>query len=330
MAADILLESVWQAYNDGNHNAFTDLCRYKGAYYLTFRNCPDGHMLFTSSRIIVRRSVDGESWQTVCTFSVPERDVRDPHLMVFEDKLFVLSGTWLVDPNHSRSTDLNDHQGYCAYTTDGKNFVGPVLLDGTHGYYIWRAGAYGGMAYMIGRCYQDFDGGSTPAEGRETTEAWLLRSSDGFTWERAGRIQPSYGDEIAFLFEPDGTALAVTRGGSDMMGQVCRARPPYTNWSHTKLSRNIGGPMLAKWGDRYLVAGRKTVDRDHPTTVLYWLVDDRLEEVLELPSGGDNSYPGFVALSPSEGLFSYYSSHEGSGTILAPASIYLARLAIKD
>ncbi|HIM55864.1 MAG TPA: hypothetical protein EYM39_04085 [Candidatus Latescibacteria bacterium] len=43
-------------------------------------------------------------------------------------------------------------------------------------------------------------------------------------------------------------------------------------------------------------------------------------DVAELPSGGDNSYPGFIALDGTRGLLSYYSSHEGS------ASIYLAEL----
>ena len=84
--------------------------------------------------------------------------------------------------------------------------------------------------------------------------------------------------------------------------------------------------MLAKWGDRYLVGGRRTVDRSYPTTVLYWLVDNQLVEAAELPSGGDNSYPGFVALGPHSGLLSYYSSHEGSGTHLAPSAVYLAEL----
>jgi len=330
MTPGIRLESVWQAYNDGNHNAFTDLCRFRDAYYLTFRNCPDGHMLFTTSRIVVQRSEDGQDWQTVCTFNVPDRDVRDPHFLMFQDKLWVLSGTWLVNPDDPRQTDLNEHQGYCVCSADGETWEGPVLLEGTHGYYIWRAEAYGDAAYLIGRCYRDFESAPTREEGRETTEAWFLRSEDGFTWERAGLIQPSYGDEIAFLFEPDGSVLAVARGGRDRMGQVCRSQPPYTEWTRKDLSRNIGGPMLAKWGGRYLVGGRRTTDPKRPVTVLYWLVDDSLEEVVELPSGGDNSYPGFVELSPTEGLLSYYSSHEGSGTSLAPSAIYLARVAIDE
>jgi hypothetical protein len=95
------------------------------------------------------------------------------------------------------------------------------------------------------------------------------------------------------------------------------------------LDRNVGGPLLARWNDRYLVGGRNSIDPTNPTTALYWLVDDHLEEAAELPSGGDNSYPGFVQLGPDRGLLSYYSSHEGSGTHLAPSSIYLAELSLR-
>ena len=31
----IHVDSVRQIFNDGNHNAFTDLCRFQNRYYLT-------------------------------------------------------------------------------------------------------------------------------------------------------------------------------------------------------------------------------------------------------------------------------------------------------
>ncbi len=34
---------------EGNHNAFTDMCEFRGDMYPTFRSCPDGHLMFTSS-----------------------------------------------------------------------------------------------------------------------------------------------------------------------------------------------------------------------------------------------------------------------------------------
>jgi hypothetical protein len=328
MIPPVRVGAVRQVFNDGNHNAFTDLCHFGGALYLTFRSCPDGHMLFTTSRIVVLRSNDGLDWQEVYSFSVKDRDVRDPHFLVFNGRLFVFSGTWWVDPADSGERDINHHLGYCAWSEDGQNWHGPRLLDGTHGYYIWRASTHDGVAYLNGRRIKDF----AVIEDRTTRdlqmESWLLSSTDGFYWQPHGRIQPMRGDETAFVFTEDGSALAVARSMGKQPAQLCRAEPPYVDWSRVDLDRAVGGPMLAKWGDRYLVGGRKSIGDAKPVTALYWLVGDELVEVAELPSGGDNSYPGFVPFSDQKGLLSFYSSHEGSGTSLAPSAIYLAELSL--
>lgn len=65
------------------------------------------------------------------------------------------------------------------------------------------------------------------------------------------------------------------------------------------------------------------------TTSLYWLVGDDLQEFAEFPSGGDNSYPGFVALSPTRALVSYYSSHEQDAAGKTITAIYMAELTLK-
>ena len=56
--------------------------------------------------------------------------------------------------------------------------------------------------------------------------------------------------------------------------------------------------------------------------------DVELADVVDLPSGGDTGYPGFVALSDTKGLLSYHSSHEGSGTNPAPWSVYVAEVSV--
>ncbi len=330
MGIGVRVDAVRTAYSDGNHNAFTDLCKFKGSYYLTFRNCPDGHMLFTTSRVLVLKSADTVSWEEVCAFNVPARDVRDPHFLIFKDKLFVLAGTWLVDPDDSHHVDMNEQEGYAVWSEDGETWRGPQMLEGTHGYFIWRAGACGDTAYTIGRCIHAFQPVADREEMHDKQEAWLLKSSDGLTWEPAVMMQSTHGDEIAFIFEPDDSMLAVARGSTHHLGQVWRARPPYKERTYTSLSRNVGGPMLAKWNGLYLVAGRKTVEPGNPVTTLYLLKDDALVEVADFPSGGDNSYPGFVDLDQGKAVVSYYSSHQGSGTTSAPAAIYLAELSLED
>ena len=113
------------------------------------------------------------------------------------------------------------------------------------------------------------------------------------------------------------------RGGP---AELLRSRPPYTDWQRTDLDRFIGGPLLARWGDRYVVGGRNTLGQAGPKTALYWLDGDQLREFAELPSGGDNSYPGLVELSPTRAVVSWYSSHEKDADGRAITGIYLADL----
>ena len=320
----VRVSSVRQLINDGNHNAFTDLCSFRDRLFLTFRSCPDGHMLFTSSRIVVLSSVDGKDWTQVHAFSVANRDVRDPHLLVFNDKLFVFTGAWWVNADDSADRDVNDHLGFCAWSDDGINWHGPRMLDGTHGHYIWRAAASGDTAYLNGRRIRNFEVLARRDEPPQWMESWLLQSTDGFAWTPLSQIQPAYGDETALLFEDNDQLLAIARAGG-RPAQLCRSRSPFTDWTRTDLDRHIGGPLLTRWGEQILVGGRKHTDNG-PVTALYQLVGTELEEVAVLPSGGDNSYPGFVELGPQRALLSYYSSHEGSGTGLAPSAIYLATL----
>ena len=71
-----------------------------------------------------------------------------------------------------------------------------------------------------------------------------------------------------------------------------------------------------------MVGGRQRAPGEEPATWLYWLDGNELRRAAELPSGGDCSYPGFVALDENRGLLSYYSSHDGS------TSIYLAEIGL--
>jgi len=54
--------SVRRVFHNGEHNAFTDLCRFRGQLWLTFRSCPDGHMVHPTASVMVLRSADGLKW----------------------------------------------------------------------------------------------------------------------------------------------------------------------------------------------------------------------------------------------------------------------------
>jgi hypothetical protein len=280
-----------------------------------------------TSRIVVLASEDTREWVQVTTFSIPRRDTRDPHFLIYNDKLFVYTGTWLATPEGIRR-NLSDHLGYGICSDDGQTWHGPFLLEGTYGHYVWRAAAYGDRAYLCGRRWDGFAAGALNESDREGIQAAMLESEDGHVWRYAALFTESYGTETAFLFEDDGSVLALSRGAGPFPARICRSVPPYTEWTRKELDRNVGGPLIAKWGGRYLVGGRNYINPEKRTTALYWLIDDAVHPAAELPSGGDNSYPGFVPLSETKGLLSYYSSHEGSGSSLAPSAIYLAELTL--
>ena len=321
------VSNVRRVFHNGEHNAFTDLIRFQGRFYLTFRSCPDGHMVHPTSSIIVLASDDARIWKPVHQFSVAKRDTRDPHFLVFRDKLFVYTGTWYSgDSTLPRDQyDLNMHLGYATWSKDGETWNGPVLLEGTFGHYIWRANSFGEKAFLCGRRKIDF--AKDPKGEPRQTKSLMLESDDGLIWRTRATFQEIAGDETAFQFESDGTVMAIGRRGGNP-AQWLRSSPPYTEWDRRDLDRYIGGPMIARWGDRYVVGGRKTLGGNGPKTSMCWLRGDQLHEFAELPSGGDNSYPGFIALSPTRAIMSWYSSHEKDDRGKPMTAIYMADLQV--
>lgn len=322
--------STRRIFHNGEHNAFTDLCRFRNEIYLAFRSCPDGHMVHPTSSILILASSDGKQWRQVHQFSVPQRDTRDPHFLVFQDKLFLYTGTWFSGKTSlaREDYDLNKHLGYAAWTADGQDWNSPVMLEGTLGHYVWRAATDGSKAFLCGRRKINFE--PTPRGDRRNVESIMLESDDGLVWKKRSVFQESFGDETAFLFQADGSVLAVGRNGEGKAAQLLRSTPPFAQWERTSLDWPIGGPLLAKWNDEYLIGGRRTLPSG-PVISLCWLdTHNHLQEIAQLPSSGDNSYPGFVQTSPTKALVSYYSSHEKDDSGKSITAIYLAELEIKN
>lgn len=326
----VTVESVHRIFHNGEHNAFTDLCRFKGEFYLTFRTCPDGHMVHPTSAILVLRSKDGKDWEQVHRFSIKDRDPRDPHFLIFKDKLFIYTGTWYSGPTTlaREDYDMNKHLGFAVFSEDGKNWSEPTMLEGTFGHYIWRSATYGDKAYLCGRRKPGFD--IKPRGEGDKVQSLMLESDDGLVWKKRAYFQETAGDETAFLFEPDGAVVAIGRHGGGKEAQLLRSKPPYTVWDRQSLDRSVGGPLIVKWGNRTVVGGRKTTKEAGPKTALYWLIDGKLQQFAEFPSGGDNSYPGFVELPNGRALVSYYSSHEKSADGKVITAIYLAELKLQE
>ena len=321
------LSNVRRVFHNGEHNAFTDLTVFNGAFYMAFRSCPDGHGVSPNASIVILSSKDTKTWKEVHRFNVPERDTRDPHFLVYKDKLFVYTGTWFSGKttiNDNKGLDLNLHLGYTVFSEDGHTWSQPRILEGTFGHYIWRAASFAGKAYLCGRRKVGF--AVEPRGEPDQVESIMLESEDGLIWRKGATFQQTRGDETAFLFERDGNILAIGRRGS-AKAQLLRSKPPYKQWQRHTLDRYIGGPLVVKWGGRIVVGGRHFT-KAGPKTSLCWLAGKTLHEFTQLPSGGDNSYPGFIQITPSRAVVSWYSSHEKTDAGQTMTAIYMADLAI--
>jgi hypothetical protein len=303
--AEIL--DVRKVWDGANHNAFTDLIRFQGRWFLTFREgaghvSPDG-------AIRVLTSTDGEAWESAARLTSETGDLRDPKLSITPDGRLMLAGaSALHQPAAAK------HQSLAWFSTDGRAWSEPTPI-GDPNMWVWRPAWHDGTAYAVGY---------STADERSTR---LYSSKDGASFAPLvpTLFAEGFPNEAALAWLPDETALCLLRrDGKPGTNQLGTSRPPYTDWKWKDLGVHLGGPALLRLPDGRLVAGGR-IHAPKVHTALCWLDSEAgtLDEFLAFPSGGDTSYPGLVW---HDGLLwvSYYASHEGK------TSIYLARVRLPE
>src|ERR1700733_7477221 len=92
---------IWQ---QALHNAMTDLINYRNQWHCVFRES-DKHVFGIAGVIRIIASVDGHSWASIATFSIPGVDLRDPKLSLVPDgRLMLLCGGLFFDSNNRYQT----------------------------------------------------------------------------------------------------------------------------------------------------------------------------------------------------------------------------------
>ena len=287
-------QRIWQ---QGRHNAFTDLCLFQGSYYCVFREAtahvsPDGAL-----RIL--QSCDGKRWRSVALIQSQMADLRDGKLVVTPDGRLQLVGAGAL---HDRSQYA--YQSYVWFSTDGRNWSDPIAV-GEPNIWIWRVTWHQGFAWAIGyKC------GGGPRFVR------LYRSEDGenfAVWVNTFNNQ-GYPNESALLFLPDDRAVCLLRRDPDQ-ALLGIANPPYFDWQWQPLNCRVGGPQCLQLPDGRILAAVRLYDNKVRTS-LAWLDLDKaqLTEIVQLPSGGDTSYAGMV-WHQGRLAISYYSSHQGKTAV---------------
>jgi len=302
---------VRKIWSNNQYNAFTSLISFKGTFYCAFRE-GESHVYGKDGVTRIISSKDGISWESVTLLEKAGYDLRDPKLSVTPDGriMVIIGGSVYKDKVLvSRLT----HVSFSDRT--GKKFSDPKpirISDGTktNTDWLWRVTWHNktgyGVVYQLG-------------------EEWsisLLKTMDGINYDLVTRLKvDGKPNETTLRVMPDGEMLMmVRREGGNREGMWGRSNPPYKEWKWSSLGTRLGGPDFIAMADNLLISGTRVHDKKEAGVALF--SGDRsgnFRKVLLLPSGGDNSYPGFV--KRDDKLYvSYYSSHEGK------ASIYLAEV----
>jgi len=324
------LIDVRRIYSDGFHNAFTDLLRWRGRYYLTFRQS-DNHGLQPPGHVLVMHSADLGSWD-ICGRISTGGDDRDPKLIDAGDRLGLILGTWYVRwQDGSIANTPHDLVSQVTVSRDGTCWPVPRQCYSPN-YWLWRVlpaeDRFVCAAYHFPR-----------REDRLMRSVHLLVSDDLVDWRLHCFMREGYGSGEPVLYQPEpGVLHCVLRATEpDNHSWLGRSRTPYTQWEWADLGAMIHAPVVLKVADRWICAGRSqpkdlppgTVEPDsgHHTSV--WdITDGRAEHLLTVPSAGDCSYCGLAFAPDGTVAMSYYSQHEwmplppGQPT---PADIFLAR-----
>jgi hypothetical protein len=184
--------------------------------------------------------------------------------------------------------------------------------------WLWRVTWHRGEAFGCVQQVANEDAKQAPRALR------LVRSRDGVHYDEVTRLAVDSPSETTLQFLPDDTLLAMIRcEGNPKIGRIGTARPPYKEWKFIDASQRFGGPNFVRLSDGQLLAGSRAYEASGAKTQIFWMDPDTgaCRDLLMLPSGGDNSYPGFAIDEQTQRVYvSYYSSHEGK------AAIYLATL----
>lgn len=303
-----LIENT-KIWSRGGHNAFTDIIFFDDYFYIVFREASCCHFS-EDGKVRILRSKDTKVWEDVAELIVPNKDVRDPKLSICPANTLCINAT--ARQPYSIFTNTNYiHQSYVWNSKDGVNWsdAKPILL---RNYWLWRVRWNNEADQAYGFSYRT----GVP------NYLNLHTSHNGidFTTKQYRIFDAHRPNETDLVFINDSTAIALVRRNLDANSIIGLSRSPFLEWRWEELNEKIASPNLLLLPDNRIIAGIRFLEPEARTSIgLIDPVEKKITEILKLPSGGDNGYPGMI-LKDDELIISYYSSHQQR------TSIYLARV----
>lgn len=308
---------VTKIWDKGPHNAFTDLIRFKNNFYCTFREATE-HVKGWDGKARILKSSDGKNWESIALLEMPGQDVRDPKLSITPDNRLMV----LMDVENVENAKVILRKPFVSFSDkNGENFSSPKASTvdakvASWSDWVWRVTWYKNEGYSV--CYQP------------NGNLYLYKTKDGSHFENVSKINiDGLPNESTIRFDKNGKMyVVIRREQKDKMGVIATSNPPYKDWTFNYMNQRLGGPDFIFLNDSTLCIGSRLYPKDeikgegnkrHLSAVFIADLKGNVRKVIELPSGGDTSYPGMVVYD-GKLWYSYYSSHEGK------SAIYLAEI----
>ena len=299
---------------------FPDIIFYKGSMFISYREaCAHSDSISLGRVVILKSKDDGESWEEAAILWMPGVDLRDPHFCILADGRLMLNGG--IGGKQGKGSWKGKRRGsFVAFSDDGVHWTMPIEILGGRNEWMWRGTTHAdGYTYGIVK---------EQGEGRyqnlpELQYSRLVQTRDGIHYKVLTDLQSKdIPNEATIRFAPDNTAYIIHR--MDDYGLFGKSQPPYKDWTWHRIIK-IGGPNLMRLpGGQWLVGGRAHVKGDKRKMQLGRIDVEQGDyfPLIDLPSGGDCSYPGFM-IYKEKLMVVYYSSHEEA------TNLYLAELLIQ-
>jgi hypothetical protein len=258
-------------YDDGRHNAFTSMVKWRDRYWVTFRN--GTHHRSHDGRVLIMSSADLEHWSEPTVAIDTPADDRDPKLVVWQDRLFVATNSVtraFEDETHlDGKIHMTEMHTSMSQTADGVVWETPwVATEPFH--FIWWMRAHNFSSFPAMEAGKEGNDGclyATERKAKQVVEdgvqkndyySAFLQSADGRSWQRISMISTErMASEVAFDFLADGRAVGFVRHDLDHYPEIKVAKPPYTVWETViDFPFKCNGPSLDLVGDTLVISGR--------------------------------------------------------------------------
>lgn len=320
----IRVSKIWQ---QGAHNAFTDLLRFKNRFYCSFRE-GDAHVggKDKNGKVRILGSKDGKKWTSVALLEVEGIDLRDPKLSITPDKkiMVIMAGATFADGVVGLlypMVSFSDKAGK-TFQAPEKSLVDPAITPSKD--WIWRVTWHKGIGYGINYQLKENAKDRTTLK-RDAWLIYLMKTTDGKSFEKVSQIEvPDLPNEATIRFgKNDSAYVLVRKEAGDKMGVLAKSAAPYNQWKLDDLTYRLGGPNFIFYQDAELIVGTRLYEAVTTTGILVTDLNGKVKKTIRLPGRGDTSYTGLL-IHKKKLWVSYYSSHEGK------TSIYLAEIPLKE